>query len=419
MKSPSLSTFRRFLRYLWTYKTTPEGKWLGSSIVVSAFIALASLEIPAYHLLFGLLGLAATAYLVGLLARPTVRIAGRFPEKAAAGHPTTGEFSLTNRSRRTAYDLSVGFFGLPPSVISADLDRAIPSLGRGETAPAPLTLHPRKRGLYPLPEIRAYSTFPLNLCRTAAKLEGGRNAGHSLLVLPSFHPVTAIDVPVSERYQPGGIALASHVGQSPEYIGNREYRPGDPARRIDHRSWARLAMPVVREYQEEYYCRIALVLDTYVTGKKRSKPEGFPDLEAAVSLSAAIADALARGEYIIDIFAAGPELYVFRAGRHTAHFENVLEILACVDACRTNPFDVVTPALADELANISTVIAVFLDWDESREGLMRAAVESGCSVKVLIVRDGETSRPYAELEGVHAVSQYAPADVQAGGIDVL
>jgi hypothetical protein len=80
-----------------------------------------------------------------------------------------------------------------------------------------------------------------------------------------------------------------------------------------------------------------------------SRPAGLCRLEAAISLSASVADALSRGEYLIDLFAAGPELYVFRAGRHTAHFENILEIVACVEACRRNPFETIAPALADEL----------------------------------------------------------------------
>jgi len=81
-------------------------------------------------------------------------------------------------------------------------------------------------------------------------------------VLPDFRPADAITVPGSARYQPGGIALTSNVGESPEYIGNRDYRAGDPLRRIDFRSWGRLAKPVVREYQEEYFSRIGVVLDT-------------------------------------------------------------------------------------------------------------------------------------------------------------
>ena len=81
-----------------------------------------------------------------------------------------------------------------------------------------------------------------------------------------------MDLDVGKRYQPGGIALTSHIGESPEYIGNRDYRPGDSLRRIDPRAWARLATPIVREYSEEYYCRIALVLDTYVPTALHKRP---------------------------------------------------------------------------------------------------------------------------------------------------
>jgi len=389
--------------------------------MASAIVAMASLEIPAYQLLFALFGTSCVASAASVLLRPSVRMAGGLPGRAVADQRVTGEFTLTNASKRVAYDLSVGLFGLPREVAPGDTGAAIFSLEPGESAVVPVTLLPKKRGLYSLPDARPYTTFPLNVLRTRARTNGSLKPGHgcSLLVLPSFHPITGIDVPIGARYQPGGIALSSNIGESPEYIGNREYRAGDSARRIDHRSWARLAMPVVREYQEEYYCRIALVLDTYVPGRRRPGAAGFPQLEAAVSLSASIADAVSRGEYIIDVFAAGPELYVFRAGRHTAHFENVLEILACVDACRTNPFDKVTPALTDELANISTVIAVFLDWDGARADLVRGAVESGCSVKVLIVRGDDTTEPYTELEGVHGVTQLAPEDVQKGGIEAL
>lgn len=416
-----MDSFKRLFRYLWRVRTTQEGKVLGGCIVISAMAAMTALEIPAYRLLFALFGIALVASVTSVVVRPSIGMAGRFPDKAVAGQGITGEFALTNTGRHTIYDLSVGFFELPRGVESAGTTHAIFSLKPGESASVPVTLLPRKRGIYSLPPARAHTTFPLNLLRTAARVNGSLRAGHgsSLLVLPSFDAIAGIDVPIGTRYQPGGIALSSNIGESPEYIGNREYRAGDSARRIDHRSWARLAVPVVREYQEEYYCRIALVLDTYVPGRRRPGPDGFPQLEAAVSLSASVADALSRGEYIIDVFAAGPELYVFRAGRHTAHLENVLDILACVDACRTNPFEVVTPALADELANISTVIAVFLDWDDSRKNLVRAAVESGCSVKVMVVRDGDTTEPCTEVEGVYGMSQYAPSDVQSGGIETL
>jgi len=390
-------------------------------MVVSSLVALWSLELPVYQLLFALWYVAAAAFVLGWLMRPTVDLTGHGPTQTVTGEPAEAQLTLTNRGRTRAYDLSVGWFGLPQEVDQVDAGRALPVLEPGESATVPVTLVAKRRGLYPLPEPRPYTTFPLNLCRTPARVRARtpQSDGRALLALPRFHPLDHLDVPVSARYQPGGIALSSNVGESPEYVGSREYHAGDPLRRLDHRSWARLAKPVVREYHEEYYCRIALVLDTFVPGRARPPAQGFPSMEAAVSLAASVADALSRGEYIIDIFAAGPELYVFRAGRHTAHLDNVLEILACVEPCRSNPFDKVAPALADELASVSTVIALLLDWDASREELLHAAAEHGCAAKVVVVRSGDTTQPFSGLEGKDSFVQIDPRHVQEGGVGAL
>lgn len=407
------SAVYRYLRYLWTCRFTAGGKWAIAGLMFSAAMGSATVEIPVYQIFCALFMFLCVDRVAGFLLRPKLEVRGSFPAQATAGQVVTGRYELVNRGKRTAFDLGLRFFRLPGSFQAAEPETTLGHLRPGQSLSAEVRLQPNRRGLHRLPKPFAYSTFPFNLWRD------GRSQAETptVLVLPHFHPIAGLDVPIGTRYQPGGIALTSNVGESPEYIGNREYVPGDSARRIDHRSWARLARPVVREYQEEYYCRVALVLDTYVPPRRKAGREGFADLEAAISLSASVADALSRGEYLIDIFAAGPELYVFRAGRHTAHFENILEIIACVEACRHNPFETVAPALADELTNISTVIGVFLDWDASRRHLARTAAEMGCSVKLLIVRDGPTSEPIDFDEG--SVVQLSIAQIRQGGIEML
>jgi uncharacterized protein (DUF58 family) len=419
MRLPFSRPFWRNLAEVWLSTTTRDGKVLAAAIVVSASISSASLDIPVFHLLCALCAFAVVVYAAARLRRPRLRLTGAVPAKAVAGEPLTIAHTITNDGVRAAYDLSAGILHLPDEIESVDGEQLVPVLGPAESTAVMSTLRPLRRGLYALPEPRAFSTFPFNLYRIRAPRDPGKPPSTPLLVYPRFRPLSGIDVPVSARYQPGGIALSSNVGESPEYIGNRPYRSGDSPRHLDFRAWARLAQPVVREYQEEYYCRVALVLDTYIPGKHKPPPEGFPSLEAAVSLTASVADAMARGEYIIDLFAAGPTLHVFRAGRHTAHFENVLEILACVDACRNSPFDVVTPAIADELANISTVICVLLDWDSSREALVRAAVDCGCSTKVIVLRDGDPTVPFDDLAEECRITHYAPRDVLEGRIESL
>jgi uncharacterized protein (DUF58 family) len=410
--------FRRLWFYVWDYPFTPPGKvFLAGGFILSGLVGAVTVESPVSRLCMAILLVGLCASTLGSFLRwRRVTISGRFPERVRVGEPTIAECTLNSQGGAPfpMYDVSVWVFNPPEGWETADRPDFIPHLPPRRPTTMRVTLVPHRRGLYRLPPIRAYTTFPFNFGRN----ELARCSGGSVLVLPQFHPLARVDLEIGSRYQPGGIALTSRIGESPEYIGNRDYMPGDSLRRIDFRSWGRLAKPVVREYQEEYYCRIALVLDTHIPPRRRPERSGFPEFEAAVSLSAALADALARGEFLIDIFAAGPELHVFRAGRSIAHFENVLDILAAVAPCRTDPFEKIAPALAQEWNSVSAAVCVSLDWDESRQQLVRSAQESGCRVKAIIVRDRPTTLPLGADEGTDLIL-LSPAPIAAGQVDVV
>lgn len=376
----------RIFRYFWRQwrdELTPAGKIVVWGICVTG-LGTIELQMPVYQLFFGLVTLLSVGATAGYLFRPRVSIRGAFPDRGAAGHPLTGHFVVENQRSIPAYDVGLNVLGLPETFETKLDENLVPRIGPGEKVSMAVTVTPKRRGRYQLPDLRAYSCFPFALGRS------GKAAKElpPMIVLPSFEPLAGFRLPIGTRYQPGGIVLTSHVGESPEYIGNREYVPGEPIRRLDFRAWARTGKPVVREYQEEYYCRIALILDTSVPVGRRAGPAGYEELEGAVSLTAAIADALSGGEYVIDLFAAGPELHVFRSGRHTANFENVLEILAGVEPAKGDCFSKLSPAVAEELSGVSTAIVVLLDWSPSRQQLINRILEAGCSLKtLLVVRD--------------------------------
>ncbi|MFH1731605.1 MAG: DUF58 domain-containing protein, partial [Planctomycetota bacterium] len=305
MKDP-VSFIARKAVYSWRNSLTPGGRFLLMAVVFAGGLTSVSPSMPIDHAFSTLVCFYAVAIIAGWIMKPRVRIEGKLPEKVSAGQTVSAQFKVENTSRLPAYDLALQFDSLPQYVEHADPEKAMPLLGRSESARFDVELVAWKRGVYEIPDVRPCTSFPFSICRSHGK---GHDAG-DLLVLPSFFPISNVGVPVGCRYQPGGIALTSNVGESPEYIGSRDYRPGDPYRHLDFRSWARLAKPAVKEFQEEYYCRVALVVDTFVAPGRRKGRAGFPELEAAVSLTAAVADALSRGEYIVDVFAAGPELYV-------------------------------------------------------------------------------------------------------------
>jgi uncharacterized protein (DUF58 family) len=100
---------------------------------------------------------------------------------------------------------------------------------------------------------------------------------------------------------------------------------------------------------------------------------------------------MARQDYLVDLFAAGPDLYHLTAGRSLAYLDQILDILACVEASTTEPFTTIEPQVAELLSRISTVIILLLDWDEPRRNFAHRLHAQGVAVKILIVRDGPTT----------------------------
>lgn len=389
--------FERVLRaemprtaYLWYDRLSVSGRLLFSAGLVAGSITLGEgTHRPVYILGFGLLSILLIDAVVSFVRGPTLEIVRILPDRGAAGATLEIRARVTNLGTRPAYDVAASEY-LPPRRTRAEISDYCAQIDPGETAELVYRLTPRQRGTYDFKAPLALAAAPLGTHHATQHPA----APHRLLVYPAFRPLAEVDLPVGLKHQPGGLALVSQVGESEEFLGNREYRPGDRLRDLDQAAWARVGRPVVREFQQEYLCRIALVVDTHVA---KGDAAGAMALEAAISLGAAVTDALSRQEYVIDLFAVGPDLYHLQAGRSLAYLDSILDILACIEACPENPFDTLGPAMADALDQISSAVVVLLDWDENRERFVSALSDRGIATKVVIVRDGP---PRADPSGL-------------------
>jgi len=410
------SGISRFLVWVFFYKITGLGIQFVMGLMICVIAATVNPSSVMINFSCGTIAVVLVAYLVALFVRPFVTVSGAFPSQAIVGHPVTGTFFVKNESRRrSAHDIGLGYYGLPWKTDHAASSQTVDSLPAKESFSFQMTLNPTQRGQYLLPPLRCFSQFPLNLFRIQTR--GSRVSKETLIVLPHFHPMKEIHLDGRSRYQAEGVPLTSQLGESPEYIGNRDYVLGDPIRNIDFKSWARLVKPVVREYQEEYYCRVGILLDTYLPRPRFSfsSKRNTDSLEAAVSMTAALADAVSRGEAIIDIFAAGETVHVFQAGRHIANFESVLEALASVERCPRNPFRVLHNTINDHIERLSSLILVLTDWDPERALLARCAAECDCEVKIVIVRNGACSCDPADArQWASSVALFTPEEVWEG-----
>lgn len=264
-----------------------------------------------------------------------------------------------------------------------------------------------RRGRYVLPGAALAATDPLQLATTRPV----KAPDQTVLVYPRFYSMEEFRVPLGRRYQPGGIPLSSNTGDAIEFIGTREYREGDPVKNIHWRSSARRGQPVVKEFQEEYFCRIALILDTFLPPSPAPGEELA--FEAAISVLASIADYFSRSDYIVDILAAGPDIYEVSAGRSLAYLENILDVLACLEPCHNTPFATIGPALFEKLARITTVVAVLQDWDPARQEFLRRVRMMGAAVQAIVVREGATTHPWQHAgPDLEEITVLSPADVE-------
>jgi len=269
--------------------------------------------------------------------------------------------------------------------------RPLPPLAAASETEVTLELTPMRRGHLRFEGVTIARPDPLGLVQALKSVP----LRQSLLVLPKRYPMSDIQLAGTRKYQPGGVALASTVGDSEEFIALRDYRAGDPMRRIHWKSWARVGRPVVKEYLDEFFVRHALVLDTFT-----SHP-GDPVFEEAVSVAASVAISMQTQESLLDLMFVGPEAYCFTAGRGLAHAEQLLEVLACVGPCRDKPFRTLRHAVIDRHDVLSGCVCVLLAWDDARQELVRQLEALGTPTRVLVVgQPGALDRLPGDVHGL-------------------
>ncbi len=384
----------RWIWRLYTQRLTRAGRWFVWPTLAFMAYGGISLQLQGYIPFCCALGLWAVAMALAPVFRPRVRINVNHATRICAGQTLPARIEIRQTGRLGGMELTVLPHRLPPEIDAVPEDGSpVPRLTRNQSQTVQVGLRCTQRGVYQLPAWRVESDFPLGLLRSRRIFANPQ----TITVYPNFTRLNRLQLPTGRRYHPGGVAMASNLGESFEFIGNREYREGDNVRDIDWRATARLNRPIVREYRDEYFMRVAVILDTHLP--PHADPLHRKAFEQAVSVAAAVSDHLARQDYLVDLLAAGPDLYHLTAGRSLAYLDQILDILACVQPGSAEPFHVIEPQIMENLSKITTVICVMLDWNEARRSFTHRLAAQGAAVKLIVVRDEQcTLDPTAEAD---------------------
>ena len=313
--------------------------------------------------------------------------------------------------RRNWWDRTVGYFRwrwlIERRVPRDAAPGALEALAPGERRELRLAFTPRRRGRIEMAGLTVGRPDPLGLVRGLAPLP----LAARLIALPRRYRLPEIVLPGRRKFQPGGVSLAASIGDSEEFLALRDYRAGDPLQRVHWKSYARTGKPVVKDYQDEFFERHALVLDT---GSARGEDAAFED---AVALAASFVYTIDTHECLLDLLFVGgagraedPGVRAYTAGRGQMQAEHMLEVLAAVSPSEVPAFASLSRAIAGRRESLSSVILILLAWDEARRKLAAALQGSGANLRALLVC-AKDSRPH-DVPGWVAVLH--PGEIEKG-----
>lgn len=307
-------------------------------------------------------------------------------ENFKASRPTFNEFLNTTEpeeEHRNRFDRFIGYYRwtwlISKMQGATTKEHPLPIIAPDGKQHLHIEILPSQRGRLRLNGITFIRPDPLGLFKSFFTIP----VQQSILVLPKRYSLPPIDLPGARKHQSGGVALASSVGDSEEFVSLRDYRPGDPLRRIHWRSWAKIGKPVVKEHQDEFFVRHALILDTFQPSKNSII------FEEAVSVAASFTYSIQTQESLLDLMFVGTEAYCFTSGRGLAHTDKMLEILAAVKVCTDKPFSVLPPAVFERASMLSGSICILLSWNDERKLFIERLKALGVPILVLVITDAK------------------------------
>lgn len=273
----------------------------------------------------------------------------------------------------------------------------VPDVERSASAQTRLEATPLRRGHVNLRSTTILHPDPLGLNYGLVEFDNPEQ----LIVLPQHYPVSKqFHFTGGRHFQPGGVNSTWSIGESDEFVSLRDYRDGDPIRKIHWASSAKREKPVVKEFQDEFFVRQSLIVDCF-----EQDSDVFEDV---ITVAASLLMAMENNDGLMDLCIMKDGPHVITAGRGYAQTSQQLEELAMLPQTE-EPIDDLVEMLGERTRLMSGCVFVFSSMDKRREQLLAAVESRGVQTAVFVVLKEVPDLPLRE--DLHILKS---GDIEAG-----
>jgi len=158
-----------------------------------------------------------------------------------------------------------------------------------------------------------------------------------------------------------GIEINRVSGDEHDFFGVREYKPGDPIKKIHWLSTARKNNLIVKEFQQRAFFNATIVFDL---DKDKNFGEGKNSVaEYIIKVAASVADYLIQRNVSLEIIAHAGEMIHLPFNKGPDHLEDILRALTVAQAESRIDLGELLNEHCDKVARNSTMIVIMLDDD--------------------------------------------------------
>lgn len=170
-----------------------------------------------------------------------------------------------------------------------------------------------------------------------------------------FPPLTKGNVPWF------GIDTSRVSGDEHDFFGVREYKPGDPIKRIHWLSTARKSSLIVKEFQQRAFFSASII---FGLEKDRNFGEGKQTVsEYTIKIAASIANYLSQSGTSLELIARAGEMIHLPSNKGPEHLDDIFRALATAQPAARAGLGAVLDQYADFIPANTTLISIMLDED--------------------------------------------------------